>query len=51
MNDIKRIVEVRLTHGYHRYSFLVDGAPTLDPQATEAARNNNSANASVIAVS
>ncbi|HXI72759.1 MAG TPA: hypothetical protein VNN22_20665 [Verrucomicrobiae bacterium] len=29
-------IEVRLTHGYHRYLFLVDGVPTLDPQATEA---------------
>jgi hypothetical protein len=51
MNDIKQIVEVRLTHGHHRYLFLVAGVPTLNPQATEAARNNNSANASVIAVS
>jgi hypothetical protein len=25
MNDIKRIIEVRLTHGHHRYLFLVDG--------------------------
>jgi len=51
MNDIKRIVEVRPAHGHHRYLFLVDGVPTLDPQATEAARNKNSANTSVIAVS
>jgi hypothetical protein len=51
MNDIKRIVEVRLTHGHHRYLLLVDGVPTLDPQTTEAARNNDSANVSVLAVS
>jgi hypothetical protein len=51
MNNIKRIVEVRLTQGHHRCLFLVDGVPTLDPQATEAARNKKSANASVIAVS
>jgi hypothetical protein len=37
--------------GHHRYLFLVDGVPTLNPLATEAARFNDSANASVVAVS
>ena len=35
MNDIKQIVEVRLTHGHHRYLFLVAGVPILNPQATK----------------
>ena len=50
MNGIKRIVEVRLTHGHHRYLFLVAEVASLNPQETKAARNNNSANTSVIAV-
>jgi starch phosphorylase len=41
---------LRVVEG-HRNLFLVDGVPTLDSQTTEAARFNDSANASVIAVS
>ena len=27
------LVQVKLHHGYHRYLFLVDGRPALDPKA------------------
>jgi 1,4-alpha-glucan branching enzyme len=27
-------IEVQLTHGHHRYRFLVDDKPVLDPQGT-----------------
>ena len=44
-------LQIPLTHGHHQYRFLVDGAPTLDPHATGVARNERSAQVSVIAVS
>ena len=37
MNDIKRIVEVRLTQGHHYYLFLVDGMPTRSGSLLTAA--------------
>jgi len=43
--------QVPLTHGHHRYAYLVDGAMTLDPRATGAARNENNEKVSLIAVS
>lgn len=43
--------QVLLTHGHHRYLFLVDGVPTLDPRAQGTARNENSEKVSLIAVS
>lgn len=44
-------LQVPLTHGHHQYLFLVDGAPTLDPNATGVVQIDRYAQASVIAVS
>ena len=44
-------IEVPLTHGHHHYLFVVDGIPTLDPQATGTVRADHYAKASMIAVS
>ena len=42
---------VQLAHGYHQYLFIVDGTPTLDPQATGTGRNQRYAKVSLMAVS
>jgi 1,4-alpha-glucan branching enzyme len=44
-------IEVPLTHGHHRYLFLVDGKPVLDPKATGIARNESNERVSLMAVS
>jgi 1,4-alpha-glucan branching enzyme len=44
-------VEVYLTHGHHRYRFLVDGNPVLDPRANGVARDDQGEEVSVVAVS
>lgn len=44
-------LEAPLTHGHHQYLFLVDGAPTLDPNASGIARNERNERVSLIAVS
>src|SRR5258707_6534415 len=44
-------IQVPLTHGYHHYLFLVDGTPTLDPNATGTVQMERYAKASMIAVS
>ena len=44
-------IQVPLTHGHHHYLFVVDGTPTLDPQATGTVRADHYAKASMIAVS
>ena len=44
-------LQVPLTHGHHQYLFLVDGAPTLDPNATGVVQIDRYAQVSVIAVS
>jgi 1,4-alpha-glucan branching enzyme len=33
------LIQVSLCHGHHRYQFLVDGNPTLDPAANGITRN------------
>ena len=43
--------QVQLTHGHHRYCFLVDGEPTLDPRGTGITRNDRNERLSLIAVS
>lgn len=43
--------QVELCHGHHRYRFLVDGRPMLDPHATGTVRDENSEQCSLIAVS
>jgi len=44
-------LQIPLVHGHHQYLFLVDGAPTLDPHATGASRNERYSRVSLIAVS
>jgi 1,4-alpha-glucan branching enzyme len=43
--------EVQLTHGHHRYRFLVDEKPVLDPQGTGIARDEHNERVSLVAVS
>ena len=51
MPDGRWMASLELTHGYHRYLFLVDGTPLLDPNATGKARNEHNEPVSLIAVS
>jgi hypothetical protein len=44
-------VQMQLTHGHHRYRFLVDGQPVLDPRGAGIARNEQNERVSLIAVS
>ena len=44
-------LQVPLTHGHHRYRFLVDGRPMLDPHATGVARDERNEEFSLVAVS
>ncbi len=44
-------IQVELPHGHHRYRFLVDGQPTLDPLASGTARDGDNQPVSLIAVS
>ncbi|HWX22618.1 MAG TPA: isoamylase early set domain-containing protein [Candidatus Binatia bacterium] len=44
-------LQVQLTHGHHRYRFLVDGKPVLDPRGTGIARNERNERVSLVAVS
>jgi len=44
-------IEVQLPHGHHRYQFLVDGKPVLDPQGTGLARDERNERVSLVAVS
>ena len=43
--------QVPLYHGHHRYRFVVDGQPTLDPRANGTARNAAGEKVSLLAVS
>ena len=43
--------QVDLRHGHHRYRFLVDGNPVLDPQAVGIARDEHDEQVSLVAVS
>lgn len=49
--DGRWFIEVQLRHGYHRYRFLVDGKPVLDPQSTGTAHDEHDGQVSLIAVS
>jgi 1,4-alpha-glucan branching enzyme len=42
---------VELKHGHHRYLFLVDGQPQLDPRAQGVARNEKNERVSLVSVS
>lgn len=43
--------QVELAQGHHRYRFLVDGRPVLDPRATGVALNELNEEVSLVAVS
>jgi len=43
--------EILLPHGHHRYVFVVDGRPTLDPNAQGVARDDQGQRVSLVAVS
>jgi 1,4-alpha-glucan branching enzyme len=45
------LTAIPLNHGHHRYLFLVDGKPVLDPRAQGIARNEQNERVSLIAVS
>jgi 1,4-alpha-glucan branching enzyme len=42
---------LELPHGHHRYLFLVDGEPTLDPRSSGTVRNEKNEKFSLLAVS
>ena len=44
-------IQVELPHGHHQYHFLVDGQPTLDPQASGTASDDDNQPVSLVAVS
>lgn len=50
-NDGGWTVEVTLPHGHHRYLFVVDDEPILDPRATGQTRDEHDCVFSLIAVS
>lgn len=43
--------QIPLSHGHHRYVFLVDGEPVLDPKANGVARNEKNERVSLLAIS
>jgi len=43
--------QVSLTHGHHKYRFLVDGKPRLDPRAAGVTLNDLNEEVSLLAVS
>lgn len=45
------LLQMPLHHGHHRYRFLVDGKPVLDPRAHGVARDSHGERVSLIAVS
>lgn len=45
------LAQIELTHGHHKYRFLVDGQPMLDPHAVGIVRDENNEKASLVAVS
>lgn len=51
MPDGRWMTSLELPHGYHRYLFLVDGKPVLDPNATGKTRNERNEPVSLIALS
>jgi len=49
--DGRWMASLELHHGHHRYLFLVDGKPTLDPNASGITRNDRNERVSLLAVS
>lgn len=44
-------LQIPLHHGHHRYVFVIDGKPTLDPRAQGVARNEHNERVSLMSVS
>ena len=51
MPDGRWMASLELHHGHHRYLFIVDGEPMLDPKANGIARDDQNNRVSLIAVS
>jgi 1,4-alpha-glucan branching enzyme len=51
MPDGGWVIRMELPHGHHQYLFLVDGQPTLDPNAMGKVRNESNETVSLIAIS
>ena len=51
MPDGGWVLRLELPHGHHQYLFLVDGQPTLDPNAMGKVRNDSNEVVSLIAIS
>jgi 1,4-alpha-glucan branching enzyme len=51
MPDGGWVVRLELPHGHHQYQFLVDGKPTLDPNAMGKVHNERNETVSLIAIS
>ena len=51
MADGQWMASLELPHGHHRYLFLVDEKPVLDPNASGTARNERDEPVSLVAVS
>jgi 1,4-alpha-glucan branching enzyme len=51
MPDGGWVLRLELPHGHHQYQFLVDGVPTLDPNAMGKVHNERNETVSLIAIS
>ena len=51
MPDGGWVIRMELSHGHHQYLFLVDGKPTLDPNAMGKVHNERNETVSLIAIS
>jgi 1,4-alpha-glucan branching enzyme len=51
MPDGGWVLRLELPHGHHRYLFLVDGKPMLDPNAMGKVHNERNETVSLIAIS
>jgi 1,4-alpha-glucan branching enzyme len=49
--DGRWLASLELPHGHHRYLFLVDGHPVLDPNSYGTVRNEKNEKFSLLAVS
>ena len=49
--DGRWMAGLELPHGHHRYLFVADGKPQLDPNATGVVRNERNERVSLMAVS
>jgi 1,4-alpha-glucan branching enzyme len=51
MPDGSWMLRLELPHGHHQYQFLIDGKPTLDPNAMGKVHNERNETVSLIAIS